>query len=232
MLIIAHRGASFEAPENTLSAIQKSLDLGADLIEIDVRLCKGNIPVVIHDSVLYRTTNLRKAAIVEELTLDELQRLDAGSWFGKDFVHERIPTLAEVLALDFGKTGLMIEIKEGAYSADQIAGQVVSVVSEHPCVRAIGSFSEDIVDELLKTDHSWDVIGIVENLQSLEKFRVRKLKRYGIWYPLLNPTIIQTLHEEGAQIWTFTVDDLAKIRFLESIHVDGVITNNPRQLLV
>ncbi|MBI3536498.1 MAG: hypothetical protein HY070_02885, partial [Chloroflexi bacterium] len=94
-LIIAHRGASAEAPENTLAAFTRAFELGADGIELDVTLTKDNIPVVIHDDTVNRTTNAR--GVVSEMLLAEIKQLDAGSWKDAKYRGEKIPTLEETL---------------------------------------------------------------------------------------------------------------------------------------
>ena len=94
-LIIGHRGGSAYAPENTLSAFNHALELGADGIELDVTLTRDNVPVVIHDDKVDRTTNGH--GLVKDLPLDEIRQLDAGSWFNEKYRGEKIPTLAEVL---------------------------------------------------------------------------------------------------------------------------------------
>jgi len=95
-LIIAHRGASARAPENTLAAFQLAFELGADGIELDVTLTQDRVPVVIHDDTVDRTSN--GAGKVSAMTLDEIKRLDFGKWCGEKYRGEKIPTLAETLA--------------------------------------------------------------------------------------------------------------------------------------
>src|SRR5438093_10169319 len=94
-LVIAHRGASERAPENTLAAFSLAYDLGADGIELDVHLSRDRVPVVIHDDTLERTTDGNGR--VRALGILELKRLDAGGWKGEAFKGEKIPTLAEVV---------------------------------------------------------------------------------------------------------------------------------------
>lgn len=89
-LTLAHRGASGYAPENTLAAFDKAIELGADMIETDVRQTKDGHLVLFHDPSVKRTTNGQ--GLVSELTLAELKALDAGSWFGREFAGQRIPT--------------------------------------------------------------------------------------------------------------------------------------------
>ncbi|MBS1163680.1 MAG: Glycerophosphoryl diester phosphodiesterase, partial [Burkholderiaceae bacterium] len=92
--IQAHRGAGRLAPENTLAAIRRSHAMGFRAIEIDARLTRDEVPVVIHDRTLERTTD--GAGAVAEATADEIARLDAGSWFGPQYRGEPVPRLAEV----------------------------------------------------------------------------------------------------------------------------------------
>ncbi len=110
MQIIAHRGASGTAPENTFAAFHRAWELGADGIETDIHLSADGVPICIHDAELKRLTGVR--ARVDSLTLAELKQLDVGRWKGEHFAGERIPTLEEVLkTVPFGKT-LLIEVKD------------------------------------------------------------------------------------------------------------------------
>ena len=109
VLVVAHRGCSGRAPENTIAAFEMALEQGSDMIECDVRLTKDEEVVVFHDRALDRTTNGKGP--VEQRTLEELKRLDAGSWFSSKFSGERIPTLSEVLHLLEGRAFLNIELK-------------------------------------------------------------------------------------------------------------------------
>jgi len=95
LLAIAHRGASGYAPENTFAAFRKALAMGAGFIETDLQLSRDARFVAIHDATVNRTTNGQGA--VHDLTLADLRKLDAGSWFGSEFAGERIPTIEEIL---------------------------------------------------------------------------------------------------------------------------------------
>ncbi|MDM5229557.1 glycerophosphodiester phosphodiesterase family protein [Cytobacillus sp. NJ13] len=106
---IAHRGASALAPENTLASFEKAIELGFDYIELDVRLSKDNQLVVIHDANVLRTTD--GEGLIEDLTVKDIKKLDAGSWFSPEFAGEKIPLLNEVLEKVSGKTGIIIEMK-------------------------------------------------------------------------------------------------------------------------
>jgi glycerophosphoryl diester phosphodiesterase len=108
--IVGHRGISAKAPENTLAAFSMAACTeGVDMIELDVRLTKDEEVVVFHDRTLQRTTTGN--GIVRRYTLQEIKQFDAGSWFHPSFVHERVPTLKEVLDLVRGRLWVNIEIK-------------------------------------------------------------------------------------------------------------------------
>ncbi len=111
-LVIAHRGASFKFPENTMIAFQKAYEMKADMIELDVQLSKDGVPVIYHDSQLESKTD--GIGLVNSLTWNELQKLDAGSWFDRTFKGQRIPTLEEVLKWAENKISINIEIKKEA----------------------------------------------------------------------------------------------------------------------
>ena len=96
-MISAHRGASSVAPENTLSAFSKAMELGADFIEVDVRTTSDGIQVILHDASLKRTTGLE--AKVEKTSLKEIRKLSAGYWFGSQYEDQRVPTLEELCEL-------------------------------------------------------------------------------------------------------------------------------------
>ena len=106
---IAHRGASSYAPENTMAAFDLAIEMGVKHIELDVHCSKDNQLVVIHDDTLDRTSNSQGE--VKDFTLQELQTLDAGSWFGKEFSNEKISTLEEIITKYVKSTHLHIEIK-------------------------------------------------------------------------------------------------------------------------
>ncbi len=123
---IAHRGASLEAPENTLAAFQRAVELGADLIELDVHQTADGHVVIIHDDTVDRTTN--GSGPVHSMALRELRRLDAGSWMGPQFAGERVPTLLEVLELTRGRAGLAIEIKAGSARYPGLEANIVRLL--------------------------------------------------------------------------------------------------------
>src|SRR5436309_263912 len=113
--IVAHRGASALAPENTLAAFRRALEAGAPAVECDVHLTADGAPIVIHDARVDRTTN--GTGEVASLTLAALRALDAGGWFDPRFAGERLPTLEETLAIAAGRSRVFVELKPGGGAA-------------------------------------------------------------------------------------------------------------------
>lgn len=231
LTLIAHRGASKEAPENTLIAMRTALDIGVDYIECDVHLSRDEVPVIIHDAILGRTTYTRPLERITDLDLNQIRELDVGRWFGKIFAKQRIPTLDEVLQLDRGNTGLMIEIKKGRSPLKPCVNSVLNALANARKERVIlGSFSLQVLEEIRHAAPEQALIGIVEDFNKLDELRVMHLSHVAVWYKLLTPQIVENLHEEGAQVWAFTVDEPRTVQFLKFIGVDGIITNDPRQM--
>ncbi|MGB9604791.1 MAG: glycerophosphodiester phosphodiesterase [Bryobacteraceae bacterium] len=135
ILVVAHRGALRYAPENTLAAFRKAIELGADLIEFDVRETRDGHLVVMHDDTVDRTTDGKDR--VSALTLEQIKKLDAGSWFGAQFKGERVPTLDE--ALETIKAGAMPDIDFKAGSPEKL----VAAVARHGLLGKITLYCGD-----------------------------------------------------------------------------------------
>ena len=123
--IIAHRGASVERPECTLAAIRRAIEVGATAVEVDVRTSRDGELFILHDTTLDRTTN--GTGLASDLTLVELQQLDAGSWFGPAFRSERIPSLIQVVQACRGRIHLLLDLKEQGVDYDH---KVVAMISK------------------------------------------------------------------------------------------------------
>jgi glycerophosphoryl diester phosphodiesterase len=228
--IIAHRGASAEAPENTLSAFANAISMGVDAIEFDVHLSQDKVPIIIHDFTFGRTTDGGFLTLTTHLPYETIRQFDVGSWYSSQFAKEKIPTLDEVLRLNQGQVPLMVEIKKQNSPAKEIAEVVINCLNETPGNYVVGSFSPQIIEEVRNLAPQYPVIGILEEIEMLQPFRDMKVKRLAIWYALLSRELIQELHEEGIEVWTFTVDNPPLAQYLESIGIDGIISNNPRLL--
>lgn len=110
-LVVCHRGASLQAPENTLASLEKAIELGAGAVELDVRPSRDGVLYVMHDATVNRTTN--GTGRISELASDDIDKLDAGSWFGPEFAGEHVPRLDRFLDACKGRIATYVEIKEG-----------------------------------------------------------------------------------------------------------------------
>jgi glycerophosphoryl diester phosphodiesterase len=237
-LIVAHRGNSAQAPENTLAAFRQAIDIGADYIELDVHLSADGVPIVVHDSELHRTTNAPTGSFVKTMTLAQLKELNAGSWFSEKYAQETLPTLEEVLKLDFKKTNLFIEVKmEDAFekrpSPDGWERKLVKAVVDLlqrvkvPYKIVLGSFSPTVVDELFLQAKGYECFALADNLESLEAFLQQGRRRLSLFYQLITPELMQALNDQQAEVWVFTVNNPERAQYLYSLGVRGVITDDP-----
>ncbi len=235
VLVIAHRGASGSAPENTLASFRKAIDLGSDVIEADIRLSQDRQVVVIHDDALDRT--VRRTGKVSELTLDRLKHLDAGSWFAPQFAGERIPTLKEVLELAKGRARLDIELKTdhlGRYTvqdlADAALGEVEKLGMEKQVIfcsfnlEAIESIQEKgCIATALVYGRPWISPEELIGSRSVPVLSCRKTS--------LNKKNVSRGHRKGIKVWTWSVDTQEEIQQSLDIGVDGIITNYPERAI-
>ncbi len=234
-LVVAHRGWSWRAPENTLAAYKLAIDAGADMAECDVMLSKDGVPVLMHDDTLKRTTGVDKP--VSALTTAELVELDAGAWKDKRFAGEKVPTLRQALALTQGKLRFIIEIKER-----DAALPVLKVIRESgvaPDDLIVFSFSREAVATIAKAEPllptSWLLDEVPTDEAALrEVFRQALRARtsaIGLSYKKATAQVVRMAHERGFAVFTWTVNRESDMRRMIGLGVDAVITDRPDVLL-
>jgi glycerophosphoryl diester phosphodiesterase len=240
--VVAHRGASQDAPENTLAAVKLGLEQGADAVEIDVHLSRDGKIVVLHDDDTKRTAGLDKK--VADQTLDELRGLDVGRfgpWQGKGF-SERIPTLDEVLALVPAGKRVFVEIKCGVEILPALE-QSLRGSRLSPYQTAIISFQYAVVeaakrrfpDRRVYWLHGYDKdkkTGEFPRIEDLVR-RAKEARLDGLnlnhQFPL-DGAAVRRVKDTGLTCYVWTVDDPAKARELVKAGVDGITTNRPGAL--
>ncbi|MDR6227076.1 glycerophosphodiester phosphodiesterase family protein [Desmospora profundinema] len=243
---IAHRGASGHAPESTLPAFRLANRMGADWIELDVHQTRDGELAVIHDKSVNRTTNGQGA--VKNLTLSQLKRLDAGSWF--DATHPkqtvsyrgaRIPTLEEVL-LSQGKQGrFCIEIKEGLPVG--VEKQVLDTLKRHgllprhqPERVMIQSFDPHVLKRIRQSHPRLTLVQLIHFREagSLSRPGLQQIADYadaiGYHQRRMERDDIRRAHREGLRIHAYTVNRKKKMRQLMDWGVDAICTNFPDRL--
>jgi len=227
--VIAHRGGARLSPENTLPAIKKSIDIKADMVEIDVRFTKDKQVVVIHDSTVDRTTNGHGS--VSNMTLAQIKSLDAGSWFGNEYKNIRIPTLEEVLVLCKNKIKVNIEIKD-----DSAIAPTIELVKKYNMIENIYILSFDPTDlKKVKKLEPKILTAMLFNILSPLTFPVIKklyeVDRVIFLSKVIFPSLIENAHKAGLGIMTFTVNDAVEAKKLISWNIDGIITDKPDMLI-
>jgi glycerophosphoryl diester phosphodiesterase len=232
VLVIAHRGASGYAPENTLAAYRRAVAQGATFIETDLHLTRDAHFIAVHDETVDRTTNGQGA--VHQLTLAELRRLDAGSWFASEFVSERIPTLEEIL--DFAKKNdvvFYLELKPNGFWGGEHA--LVSALrgSSEIARSVIISFDPSILAGLRKIEPTIMTGLLYEGTmeQPFERASEIGVRQLVVRGDLVTPNLLQQARKQDLQVVCWTVNSPAHMRMLVSAGVDGIMTDYPDRLL-
>ncbi|MBW7888498.1 MAG: hypothetical protein H3C35_09090 [Bacteroidetes bacterium] len=234
-LIIAHRGFSDEAPENSLAAFQRAVDADADMLELDVRLSSDNIPVVFHDKHLQRTSGAKGS--VQEKTAEQLTAVDNGSWFSPKFHRERIPLLADILAAFKNETRFNIEIKPDIQSTDTLSA-VEIVLQEVKKAKVLArvlftSFNHSMIKELTELDNTITTGVIYNPMTHFRKSPSKLLSTAGAGIFVcsryqLNSEVVNDTQHNGFKIFVYAVKTGRDIQRMLDLGVDGIICNNPK----
>ena len=232
MLVIAHRGASGHAPENTMAAFRKAVAMGATFIETDLQMSRDAHLVAIHDATVDRTTNGQ--GVVHDMTLAELRKLDAGSWFGSEFVGERIPTLEELLA--FSKKNdvvFYLEIKpQGSWGGEHALIGALRESGEIPRAVVI-SFDASVVLKLRKIEPTL-MTGLLydgEIEKPLDKAVEVGARQLAVRGDLVTPALLSAARKKDLQVVCWTVNNSAHMRALMAAGVDGIMSDYPDRLV-
>jgi len=236
--LIAHRGESADAPENTLAAFRLAWERGVPAIELDVHLTRDGQAIVIHDANTRRTTGVAK--VVRESALDELRGLDAGSWKGARWAGERLPTLAEALAtIPAGRpTRTFIEIKVGPEAVPAVAAAVRGS-GRTPAQLAIISFNLEAVAEAkrqLPEIPAYYLSGFARDTTtgawtpSIDELfrRARDARVDGLDLAAAGPLdeeAVRRIRGAGLGLYVWTVDDPDVARRMAALGVDGITSN-------
>lgn len=223
--IYAHRGASSQAPENTLAAFQFAFEQGADGIELDVMLSKDQQLVVIHDDAVDRTTD--GTGRVADLSLAELKQLNAGEG-------ETIPTLAEVLDRFGGRFLINIELKNYSSLLDALPLAVAEMVRDYGVADSVLISSFNPLNFARFHRVLPDVPRGMLTFPGRARNILYRLFRYEAFHPYfkdVDEAMVQAVHARGRQINVWTVDEAAEIRHLAKLGVDAIITNEPQRAL-
>lgn len=229
--IIAHRGASVEAPENTMSAFKKAIEIGVSCIECDVHVTKDEVAIISHDETIpYDHTQSTKVKI-SSLLYSEVMRYDVGEWFAATYQQERVPTLTQLLELDRGETAIMLELKKGDHPNEVLVEKVIESLKKCEAKNVyVGSFDAEIVTLLQKKKCPGIVQGLAVTIDDFYAFFSPLPKHVVMDCDHITKKVVDRLHLEGREVWTYTVDSPKKAKRLVGYGVDGIITNDPQAL--
>lgn len=230
--VMAHRGLSADAPENTLYAFSDAISVGADFIELDVQQTRDGVLVVMHDSNLKRTTGVNKD--IWDVDYADIQNLDAGSWFDPAYANARIPTLEETLQFVDKRARLNIEIKPTKptkptkHGSDTLEQDVAELITQYQYTDAcyVTSFSYGSLKKVkevnpeIRTGYLMSVAyGQFYSLKYADAFSLNKV--------FVTSQVVNAAHQQGKQIFAWTVNSMSEVRSLCNLHVDSIITDDP-----
>lgn len=225
-MVVAHRGASARAPENTLAAFNLALEMGAKHVELDIRATGDGRVVVLHDPTLDRTTS--GSGPVSETDWSEVRKLDAGAWFGAEFAGERVPSLDEALQLCQGKARLHIEIKDGAR---EMAAKALGLIEERGMADQVTliSFRKEWLEEVRALAPAIP-IGYLVREASEEAIAWAKAKGVESLCPKaesLTPETVRSIHQQGLGARCWGVRDKEAMRRVVESGADGMTVDFP-----
>lgn len=233
--VIAHRGFSGETPENTLVAIRKAIEVGADMVEVDVTVTADGHVVLLHDETLDRTTDGEGPPTA--MTLEEIKGLDAGSWFAPEFAGERVPTLAEALEVVKDRILINVEIKSEAVEHG-VVPKVADLIIEHGMLDqvVVSSFSPEALARM-KTTAPAIVTASLYNKElhtgrdPLEIIQAVGSRGFNISGKRLTPRMVERCHAHGIPVAVYTVNETTDLRTMMAMGVDAVFTDYPDRMI-
>lgn len=222
--ITAHRGASGDAPENTMASVRRAIADGADWVEIDVQETRDGVVIVAHDSDLKKVSGVDTK--IWEATAEELRSIDIGSYFGPEFSGERVPLLTEVLEECRGKVGVNIELKY--YGHNQSLEQRVVDIVEAAGMRehiVVMSLKAEGIAKIKQLRPNWTV-GLLTAVAAGDLSRANA-DFLAVNAKIATPSFIQSAHRRGKQVYTWTVNDRNLMSIMISRGADNLITDYP-----
>lgn len=230
--IIAHRGASKDAPENTLPAFKLAYEQGAEAIETDVHLTKDQVPVLMHDERVNRTTNGK--GYIKDFTFRELKQLDAGSWFSSHFTGTPITSLEAFLKwVQFKPLDVQIELKNNKINYQHLESIVYEMIREYKLLNRItlSSFNPNSIKQMKGFNQTIQIAYLTSRKR---KNMIQHIKDLGanalhIKYRLLSPTLVSQCYQAHIPIRVYTVNKADKMLICFKYKCNGIFTDLPYQ---
>ncbi len=230
MLIIAHRGYSGRAPENTLAAFKMALEAGAKALELDVHQTKDGRLAVIHDGDLKRVG--KRAGTIARLSWSDLGAVDVGSWYGAAFADERIPSLEEALDLAQGRAQVHVELKAGSAKYPGIEDNLARVMDSRQAWpwAPVSSFDHEAlkaVRRLKPQARLGYLLGSTPLSRAWQEMNALGAESLNVSVRQASALRVRQSHERGFKVFVYTVNDPKTLAKMAGLGVDGVYSNFP-----
>ncbi len=235
-IIIAHRGASAYAPENSLSSFEKAIEMGAAVIETDVHQTKDSVVVIMHDLSVDRTTNGK--GLIKDMTVDYFKKLTCHVERSRDTtIHP--PTLEEAIIKINGRCKLLIELKKGSDYYPNIEKHIIDLIEKYNAqtwISTIHSFDKKALLNVAKVDSNINLQKLIVFNMPLVSFNFDKrfmkddFKNWqgvNVYYRFCSKRVIRKIHKLGKTVYVWTVNKPRKARKFAKRGVDGIITDKP-----
>lgn len=230
-MFIAHRGASYLAPENTVASANLAWELGADAVEVDVYLTKDNRVMVIHDKNTKRTCSGKKTLDIQKTPSVVLRDLDAGSWKGEEFKGEKIPFIEEIIETVPEGKNLVIEIKCGPEVLPALQ-RAIEKKGKADRIIFIGFDFATMVQthETFPNNKSYWLSSSKPSDKKLEELAAAGLTGVNLQYKAIDEELVTAASKQNLEVLAWTVDDPAEAKRLTDIGVKALTTNRPKWL--
>ncbi len=241
--VVGHRGAAGYAPENTMASFRKAIELGVDMVELDVHLTKDSVVVVHHDSTVDRTTS--GTGKIKDLTREHLSKLDAGSSFSNKFDNETVPSLENVIKLCKGKVEILIEIKDSEEVYPGIENKIIELIRKYEAKKwcMVQSFRDGVLFRIHKNAPEIRLQKLLvmkicclpfiydghSSLFTFKKYHF--IESFNILHKYASKRFISKVHKHGKKVMVWTVNDPIEITKMKANGVDGIISDYPDKCL-
>lgn len=227
-IVFAHRGANSFAPENSISAFAKAIDMGCDGIELDVRLCTSGEVVVFHDRSTARMTGHRGS--IQKMTFSEIKQLILGNI---DSTIEKIPTLDQILELARKKVLINIDIKKDPFSKNRLEEKIIEILKRHGLKDNIilSSFNPFVLKKIAGLYPGLHSGFIFRNRSSMMFLNGQPVQSLHARYRILDKNYIYNLTQRAGEIYAWTIDEAKGMLEQIQIGIHGIISNKPEIFL-
>ena len=222
--VVAHRAGAGFAPENTLAALDRAVEDGAHMAEIDVQQLGDGTLIVMHDTGFQRTAGVDMP--VWEASYEDVERMDAGSFFASSFAGEPVPTLDQMLRAARGRIHLMIELKSTGHETDLVE-QTLDLIKrngmERQCV--VASMEMDLLERVKALDPEMETV-YISMLLLTDQYDLKDIDAYSVETGSLSVGMVYQAHFQGKKVYAWTANTESSIDSILYNHADGIVTDN------